>query len=269
MLLIFTITLPLFVLVLAVYLSAWRGLTGFVFYFALPLMLFYNHANAPIAAKFNSIYALAYLGSGLTVHLAGFFISRWLFKCDWSERAIQGIAVSFGNTVFIALPITNDLFGEAANLPLATAITIENGILMPFTIALLEIGKAGHGAIWQASGEAVKAILRNPIVMSVLLGSGDAGTFARLRSRVAGYCRHLCGRANGSECLFGCRPVRSLCRTGVYRGFGLNCFVSRHAIRLDCRVWLMRCCSAIAIGPHHASVYSSRTPSRSGAAAAS
>lgn len=183
MLLILTITLPIFVLILAGYLSAWRGLidqagirglTNFVFYFALPLMLFHNLANAPVAERFDGAYVLAYFAVGLAVHLTGLFMARWVFKCTWSEQAIQGIAVSFGNTVFIALPITTGLFGDAANLPLAMAITVESGILMPFTIALLEIERAGRGAVFQASVAALKAILRNPIVMSVLLGAGIA-----------------------------------------------------------------------------------------------
>lgn len=55
--LILTITLPIFVLIFAGYVSARRGLidqggirglTGFVFYFALPLMLFHNLATAPV-----------------------------------------------------------------------------------------------------------------------------------------------------------------------------------------------------------------------------
>ena len=181
--LIVTITLPLFVLILAGYLSARRGLidkagirglTGFVFYFALPLTLFHSLANAPVAEAFDGRFVLVYAAAGLAVHLSGLFTARWLFKCTLSEQSIQGIAVSFGNTVFIALPITTGLFGEAANLPMAIAITVENAVLMPLTIALLEIDRAGRGAVLQASLAALKAVLRNPVVMSVLLGAATA-----------------------------------------------------------------------------------------------
>jgi len=149
-------------------------LTNFVFYFALPLMLFHNLANAPVAEAFYVAYTLRYLACGLAIHLTGFFVASKVFKCGWSERAIQAIAGSFGNTVFIALPIRTALFGDAANLPVAIAITIENGILIPLTIALLEIGKTGRGAVRQASLAAIGATLRNPVVMSVLLGAGVA-----------------------------------------------------------------------------------------------
>lgn len=45
---------------------------------------------------------------------------------------------------------------------------------MPIAIALLEVEKAGGSVIWQALRMALKAILRNPIVMSVLLGASVA-----------------------------------------------------------------------------------------------
>jgi predicted permease len=183
MLPILTIILPIFVVILAGYLSAWRdlvdgpgvrGLTGFVYYFALPLTLFHIFANAPVAEEFNGTFVLTYFAVGLAVHLTGLFVARWLFRCTWSEQAIQGIAVSFGNTVFIALPIVTGLFGAAASLPLLMAVTVENGILMPFSIALLEIERAGRGAVFQATKVALGAILRSPIIMPVLMGAGVA-----------------------------------------------------------------------------------------------
>ena len=180
MLLIFTVTLPLFVLILAGYLSAWRGLidrpgikglNGFVFYFALPLTLFHTMATAPLAAAFDVRYVAAYLVCAVTVHLSGMAVARWGFGRSIGEQGIQGIAASFGNLVFIALPIAVAVFGQDATLPLALLVTIENGIVMPFTVSLLEIDKGAKGNIGQAVLAALQAILRNPVVMSVLTGA--------------------------------------------------------------------------------------------------
>ena len=124
------------VLILAGYLSAWRGLidrpgikgiNGFVFYFALPLTLFHAMATAPLARAFDARFVLAYLACAVAVHLTGMAIARWVFRRSIGEQGIQGIAASFGNLVFIALPIATALFGSAAALPLALLVTIENG----------------------------------------------------------------------------------------------------------------------------------------------
>ena len=68
-------------------------------------------------------------------------------------------------------PVAVALFGVEATLPMALLITIENGIVMPFTVSLLEIDRGARGHPWQAVSAAFRAILRNPVVMSVLVGS--------------------------------------------------------------------------------------------------
>jgi predicted permease len=180
MTLLFTITLPLFAVILAGYVTAWRGLidtagirglTGFVYYVALPLLLFDLFSHAPVAEQFDGAYVLTYFAVGLTVHVGGLLTARWLFGCAWPEQAMQGIAVTFGNTVFIALPVTAGLFGAAATLPMLLAVTVENGVLMPLTVVLLELGRAGQGAMGRAAIVALKSVLRNPIIMPVLAGA--------------------------------------------------------------------------------------------------
>jgi predicted permease len=175
-----TVTLPLFALILAGYVMAWRGLidragigglTGFVYYVALPLLLFDLFAHAPVAEQFDGRYVLAYMTVGVAVHLGGLATARWLFKCTWPEQVVQGNAVSFGNTVFIALPVTIGLFGDGATLPMLLVITVENGVLMPLTVVLLELGRAGGDGIGRAAMAALTSVLRNPIVMPVLAGA--------------------------------------------------------------------------------------------------
>jgi predicted permease len=51
----------------------------------LPLMLFYNMATAPLAEDFDGRFMLAYFAAGLTVHLSGMGIGRWLFRCRLGE----------------------------------------------------------------------------------------------------------------------------------------------------------------------------------------
>ncbi len=183
MTIVLTITLPLFVLILAGYVMAWRGvidgpgikgLTSFVYYIALPLMLFHLFANAPVREAFDGRYVLIYLAIGVSLYFTGFAAARWLFGCSWQEQAVHGFGTSFGNTVFIALPVATGLFGKAANLPILLAISVENGLLLPLAIALLEFGRAREGALLQALTAALAAILKSPVVMPVILGAAVA-----------------------------------------------------------------------------------------------
>ncbi len=151
-----------------------QGLNGFVFYFTLPLMLFHNMATAPLRENFDGSFVLTCLAAAITVHLTGMAAARWIFGRTLTEQAIQGIACSFGNTVFIALPIATELFGAEAALPMALLITIENGIIMPFTVALIEIERVDRSQLWRVPLTALTAVLRNPVVMSVLIGAAVA-----------------------------------------------------------------------------------------------
>lgn len=181
--LVLTVTLPLFFVILAGYLTARRGLidaagikgiTGFVFYFALPLMLFYLMATSPLAERFDARFFLAYLGLALGFHGLGMALTRWGFGCRLNEQAIGGFSCCFGNNVFIGLPIALSIFGSEAALPMTLLIVIEGGLIMPFTVALLEVARAPSGRQWRAILPAGAAVLRNPIVMAALLGAGTA-----------------------------------------------------------------------------------------------
>ena len=153
-----------------------NGINGFVFYFTLPLMLFHNMAKAPLKESFDAAFVIGALGAA----------ARWIFKRSLAEQAIQGIACSFGNTVFIALPIATELFGPAATLPMALLITVENGLIMPFTVALIEVERVDRSQLWRVPLTAFVAVLRNPIVMSVLLGAAVALIGIELPSLING-----------------------------------------------------------------------------------
>lgn len=163
-----------------------NGINGFVFYFTLPLMLFHNMATAPLKESFDAAFVMGALGAAVAVHLTGMAAARWIFKRSLAEQAIQGIACSFGNTVFIALPIATELFGPAATLPMALLITVENGLIMPFTVALIEVERVDRSQLWRVPLTALVAVLRNPIVMSVLLGAAVALIGIELPSLIDG-----------------------------------------------------------------------------------
>ncbi len=179
MILVLTVTIPIFVVILAGYVFAKRGIMGkesiraftsFVFYFCLPLLLFHNLANAPVAEQLRGDYVLAYLSAGLSTFVIGYAVARWIFNCTVAEQTVQGLAVSFGQTVFITLPIGAALYGESSILPIALLISVEIGVIVPLAIILLEIESEGHSNFGSVARTALRAIFVNPIVLSILFG---------------------------------------------------------------------------------------------------
>lgn len=179
MILIVTVTVPIFVVLAAGYFAARRGsmgpesikaFTSFVFYFCLPLMLFHSLANAPIAEQFNAYYVIAYVLASLTAYILGYLVARWGFNCSPSEQAVQGLSVSFGHTVFMTIPIVTALYGEGALLPVALLVGVEMGVTVPLSVILLEVDKSEGNNVLGAAIKAIRSVISSPIILSILLG---------------------------------------------------------------------------------------------------
>ncbi len=198
MILVLTVTIPIFIVIFAGYISAKRGIMGresikafttFVFYLCLPLLLFRSLANAPVTEQLRGDYILAYLMAGLMSFAAGYAVARWVFKTSVSARIVQGLAVSFGHAVFMAIPIGAALYGEASILPVALLISVEMGVFVPLAIILLQIGGRGRSGFIAIFRTALRAVFSNPIVPSILLGIAAAILEVELPAVIDGLVR--------------------------------------------------------------------------------
>lgn len=179
MILILTVTIPIFIVISAGYVSARMGMmtfqsirafTSFVFYFCLPLMLFHSLASAPVAEQFDSRFVIAYLCASLTNFFLGYLLARWVFDCNASEQVVLGLAVSFGHTVFMAIPISTSLYGEASNLPVALLIAVEIGVIVPLAVVMLEIENTTAPSMRSIIGTAFRSVVTSPIVLAIIFG---------------------------------------------------------------------------------------------------
>jgi predicted permease len=85
----------------------------FVFFFALPALIFRLLATAPIA-EFSWPLLAAYFAGQLVVWLAAFAAMALIWKRPTAERVIGAASAGLPNHVFLALPIVIWLLGEAA-----------------------------------------------------------------------------------------------------------------------------------------------------------
>ncbi len=177
-------TLPLFGLILAGYITGWRGwmgadgsraLSAFVFYFSLPLLLFRTLATAPGTENFDYRFVAAYTCAALATFGLMALAGRRTFGLDLGEGALFGMAGCYGNTAIVPLPIALHIFGPAAVLPMAMIIMIDNAVLIPAAIAAQELSRARRGRapgrVWPAT---TRAVVSNPVIVATILGIGFA-----------------------------------------------------------------------------------------------
>ncbi len=172
--------LPVFAVVAAGYAFGRTGLfdfqaataiNRFVFYFALPLLLFRLIATAPFD-QFDWNLSLAFLLAELTVYLAGYMVARYVFGRSKTESLLLGMSTAFANQVFFVLPIARQLYGDAGALPVVAVSTFDVVVLLGGTIFVLEIinGKSGGKPGGNSSYRLLRSFVRVPPVFGIVAG---------------------------------------------------------------------------------------------------
>ena len=126
--------------------DAVRGLSLFVFNFALPAMLFRTLARTQLPERMEWAFLLSFYGAALMVFGLGMVVARRGFGRPLVGQGLAGLAASYGNTVLLGIPIVLAAFGGDAAVPLFLIVATQNLVLFPPATALIEAGLGGEGA---------------------------------------------------------------------------------------------------------------------------
>lgn len=147
-----------------------KGLVLFVFFFAIPSLLFRSLAQVELPEVIEWGFLLAFYAGSVTMYAAGMAGGRFLFGRPLDHQAIFGMSAAFSNTVLLGIPIVLTAYGPDAALPVFLIITFHSATFMPLTAGLIQSGRgtavSGGDHIRNLSLE----LVRNPIVMGLLLG---------------------------------------------------------------------------------------------------
>lgn len=175
--------LPLFSLVLIGYgigRARWmsgeqiKGLSFFVFYLAIPALLFRTLGRGENLDSLDpGILVVYFTGTFLVMALA--WALGWLvFSNRAEELPVMAMGAAYSNIVLLGIPLVYALFGEAGLLPMLMVVTVHSLILLPMAMILIEVAR-GAGA--ETGGRVdlilrpvLKAVFKNPVILSILAG---------------------------------------------------------------------------------------------------
>jgi predicted permease len=151
-----------------------RDLTLFVFYFAIPPVLFRMMAQAPLSeiSQWGGYFA-AYAGAQALTFATVALPARFVLRRPFSETLVLGLGGMFGNTVFVTLPLVLTLYDEASAFPVLLLIILEGGMIFPFAIVVMELirGRSAEtGGIWSVLRSTLISIGKSPIILAQLAG---------------------------------------------------------------------------------------------------
>ena len=118
------------------------ALNRFVYFFALPPLLFVFTARAPIDKILYWPFVGAYIGGGLLTLAIALAVGRLWFRHDLATLSLHGLAAVFGNTANMGIPLLVVAYGQDGALPAILASVATNFIFISSLIASLETTRA-------------------------------------------------------------------------------------------------------------------------------
>ncbi|WP_299199788.1 AEC family transporter [uncultured Amphritea sp.] len=177
--LLFDIVIPVFILMALGWLcrrtglleeSSAAALNRFVYYIAVPALMFTSTAAVDIESVLQWDFIAVYLGGSVVAICVAFLGWRRMqlsSPLDWTVVALNS---AWANTVYMGVPIFYFIFGEQGTLPVIIA-TLSSNLLFILVLALMsELQNSEGGVLAKLKTLLFQALLKNPVMMAPLLG---------------------------------------------------------------------------------------------------
>lgn len=179
MLAILSITFPIYGAIALGYLTTRRGwfkstdmrvLGGYVMNIALPALLFQAVATRPVAEVFHPAYMSAFLLAGLGV-IAVAWVWFGITGVAGARRGVAVMGTTCPNSGFVGFPVMLLAFPDLAGSILAMNMLVENFVLIPICLALIEMGRDGpHDSLFAKLRDVIWSVVKRPMVIALVLG---------------------------------------------------------------------------------------------------
>ena len=174
-----TVGLPIFGVIFAGYGAGRAGVLGvassdalnrFVYWFALPAMLFNGMFRAPLADLIDVPYLAAYLGGvGITYVLALLIALRWPRR-SLADASILAMTAAYANVGYMGLPLCALAFGDRGLPPVIVAMVVTAALLISGTTILVEADLNRSAGTRAALARVAKALITNPLLLAPIIG---------------------------------------------------------------------------------------------------
>lgn len=170
--------LPIFILIATGLLSRKTGvlqsgdervLSSYVYYFALPALLFINLAETTFTRE-----ALQFMFAGVIpvlIMIPFYWIMRVIWRFSKNTLYLLILSTVFGSTAFFGIPFIMFAFptDQGEHLAILSVISI-SPVSITIAITTLELYRLEKTTIWKGLSQVVKKLSTNPLILSILFG---------------------------------------------------------------------------------------------------
>lgn len=157
------------------YVSAETGryVAQFAVKLAMPALLFRAMLSIGEMPGSPILLVAAYFAACAMVWLLASLATWGLLRRPQMDAASIAMGSSFSNGVMLGVPLALNAFGPEAAAPAALLISLDTPLLWIVATLHLEAFRSGRGvSLASAIGGIVLSLLKNPIVMALVIGSG-------------------------------------------------------------------------------------------------
>ncbi|MGE0610705.1 MAG: AEC family transporter, partial [Hyphomicrobiales bacterium] len=167
---IFDVVLPVFAIIAAGFVcgqyrllgpGSSEALNGFVYWVALPVLLFRSMATVDIDAVFEAGFLSAYILGQALVWILALVLARAIYGRGLAEGAMHGMNGVYGNTGYMGIPLAIAAYGDAAALPAILVTVINAALIVGVATALIEIGQNRGGGLGQVAADVAMSLVKN------------------------------------------------------------------------------------------------------------
>ncbi len=146
------------------------GLNRFVYYFALPVLIFSLMAQADLRGQFQWTFIAAYLSVAISLFFLSFAVARLIFRLGRGFSVVFATACIYGNTGYFGLPFVIIAFGQDASVPVVLCTTIDLAVMLPLASVLLEKTEPSSG-VSNIYTDSLLSVIKNPLIVAVIMGA--------------------------------------------------------------------------------------------------
>nr|WP_174507468.1 AEC family transporter [Acinetobacter sp. Marseille-Q1620] len=174
-----TVILPIFMLLFLGYISVRfnlitkdqiTALSAFVIKISLPALLLHALASKDLHEIWYPSYFFVYAGVSLLLYFFTLLLYLKFFKNNLTHSAVLAMGGSMSNTGFIGAAILTLLMGTQSTIYISLTLIVENVLIVTLVLAFAEAGLQSHQNIGKLIQETLLKLLKNPVIVSVILG---------------------------------------------------------------------------------------------------
>ena len=147
------------------------GLNQFVYFLAVPALLFNASSKEPLESLINLPALGAFLVGAVVTSIVTVFGCRLFFKTQGAEQyVLRGLNSTFANYAYMGIPLTFGVLGEASYGAVISIILAGNLLIIGGSQLLIESLKREHTGLKYVLSILDQSLLRNPIFLSTVVG---------------------------------------------------------------------------------------------------